>query len=185
MLDDSLSDLLHKRVRFLRWRHTHLRRRPTGWWPHLRWWSTRGWRLHRLLLGGTAPQQGSTEEDDRSERQARMQGIKHGTSFPSHVLLLLTSRANVHATTNRASANHWQRSSCRRRARRCVPSAPATAPRTRQQAHSAQTPRQLIQEPRRPQTLTGPYPCRLSSRVPDQAAQPKRSSPTRAVWRWH
>src|SRR5215510_15764359 len=104
MLDDSLSDLLHNRIRFLRWRHahlrwwstgrhTHLRRRPAGRHAHLRWWPTRGWRLHSLLLGSTAPQQSSAEEGDRSERQARIQGIKHGTIFPSHVLLLLSSRA--------------------------------------------------------------------------------------------
>jgi hypothetical protein len=88
MLDDSLSNLLHERVRFLWWRHAHLRRWPTGWWPHLRWWSTRGWHLHSLLLGSTAPQQGSAEEGDHSEHQARMQGVKYGTIFPSHVPLL-------------------------------------------------------------------------------------------------
>ena len=42
-------------------------------------------------------------------------------------------RANLRETTNRALASRWQQSSFQRRARRFVPSAPATEPQTRQQ----------------------------------------------------
>ena len=93
------------------------------------------------------------------------------------------TKTNFRETTNRASANRWQRSSFQRRARRFVPSAPATEPRTRQQERSGQTPRKSIQGERQPPTPTGPSPFRSSSREQDRAAQPKRSSHSTRVWR--
>ena len=58
--------------------------------------------------GGTAPQQGSAEEGDRSERQACMQGVKHGTIFPSHVLFLTTLGCSLAtlASWNQAALEH-------------------------------------------------------------------------------
>ena len=49
-------------------------------------------------------------------------------------------RANFHETTNQASEDRWQQSSFRRRARRFVPSAPATEPPTRQRGRLRRTP---------------------------------------------